>query len=78
MPVSAPFHCDLMDNAKLVMQNDLMNIVLINRLFQLFKILLLMLQRDIKTIKINLVNQITATVRWRETMEKFMELGLSH
>ena len=46
LPVSAPFHCDLMDNAKLVMQNELMQILfLINRLFQLFKILLLMLQK---------------------------------
>ena len=27
--------------------------------------------------KNNLVNQVTATVRWRETMEKFKELGVT-
>ena len=31
---------------------------------------------DVEIIKNNLVNQVTATVRWRETMEKFKELGV--
>ena len=34
-----------------------------------------MLQQDVETIKNNLINQVIRnSVRWRETMEKFMEL----
>jgi len=76
LPVSAPFHCDLMDNAKLVMQNELANINLSKPNIPIVQNTTVNATQDIETIKINLINQVTETVRWRETMEKFMELGV--
>ena len=76
LPVSAPFHCDLMDNAKLVMQNELTKINLSKPNIPIVQNTTVNATQDIETIKINLINQVTETVRWRETMEKFIELGV--
>ena len=67
---------DLMDNAKLVMQNELANINLSKPNIPIVQNTTVNATQDIETIKINLINQVTETVRWRETMEKFMELGV--
>ena len=76
LPVSAPFHCDLMNNAKEIMKNELMNIVLNKPIIPIVQNTTVDATEDIEEIKNNLVNQVTATVRWRETMEKFKELGV--
>ena len=76
LPVSAPFHCDLMSNAKDIMKNELMNVVLNKPIIPILQNTTVEATEDIETIKNNLVNQVTATVRWRETMEKFKELGV--
>jgi [acyl-carrier-protein] S-malonyltransferase len=65
-----------MDNAKLVMQNELANINLSKPNIPIVQNTTVNATQDIETIKINLINQVTETVRWRETMEKFMELGV--
>ena len=77
LPVSAPFHCDLMNDAKEIMKNELMNIVLNKPIIPIVQNTTVDATEDIETIKNNLVNQVTATVRWRETMEKFKELGVT-
>jgi len=77
LPVSAPFHCDLMNNAKEIMKNELMNIVLNKPIIPIVQNTTVDATEDIETIKNNLVNQVTETVRWRETMEKFKELGVT-
>jgi len=76
LPVSAPFHCDLMNDAKDIMKNELMNIVLNKPIIPIVQNTTVEVTEDIETIKYNLINQVTATVRWRETMEKFKELGV--
>ena len=76
LPVSAAFHCDLMNDAKEIMKNELMNIVLNKPIIPIVQNTTVDATDDVKTIKNNLVNQVTATVRWRETMEKFKELGV--
>ncbi|MED5484352.1 MAG: ACP S-malonyltransferase [Pseudomonadota bacterium] len=76
LPVSAPFHCDLMDNAKIVIQNELANINLSKPKIPIVQNTTVSATQDIETIKINLINQVIETVRWRETMEKFTELGV--
>ena len=77
LPVSAPFHCDLMNDAKEIMKNELMNIVLNKPIIPIVQNTTVDATEDIETIKNNLVNQVTETVRWRETMEKFKELGIT-
>ena len=76
LPVSAPFHCDLMNNAKEIMKNELMNIVLNKPIIPIIQNTTVNVTEDTEEIKSNLVNQVTATVRWRETIEKFKELGV--
>ena len=77
LPVSAPFHCDLMNDAKEIMKNELMNISLNKPIIPIVQNTTVDATEDIEEIKNNLVNQVTATVRWRETMEKFKELGVT-
>ena len=76
LPVSAPFHCDLMNDAKEIMKNELMSIVLNKPIIPIIQNTTVNATEDAEEIKSNLVNQVTATVRWRETMEKFKELGV--
>ena len=76
LPVSAPFHCDLMNDAKEIMKNELMSIVLNKPIIPIIQNTTVNVTQDTEEIKNNLVNQVTATVRWRETMEKFKELGV--
>ena len=76
LPVSAPFHCDLMDNAKLIMQNEFTNINLSKPSIPIIQNTTVNATQDTETIKVNLINQVTETVRWRETMDKFNELGV--
>ena len=76
LPVSAPFHCDLMNDAKEIMKNELMSIVLNKPIIPIIQNTTVNATEDTEEIKSNLVNQVTATVRWRETMEKFEELGV--
>ena len=76
LPVSAPFHCDLMNDAKEIMKNELMSIVLNKPIIPIIQNTTVNATEDTEEIKNNLVNQVTATVRWRETMEKFKELGV--
>jgi len=76
LPVSAPFHCDLMNNAKDIMKNELINITLNKPIIPIVQNTTVDSTEDVEIIKNNLINQVTATVRWRETMEKFQELGV--
>ena len=76
LPVSAPFHCELMNDAKDIMKNELMNITINKPIIPIIQNTSVDVTEDVEIIKNNLVNQVTATVRWRETMEKFKELGV--
>ena len=77
LPVSAPFHCDLMNDAKEIMKTELMSIVLDKPIIPIVQNTTVNVTEDTEEIKSNLVDQVTATVRWRETMEKFNELGVN-
>jgi len=76
LPVSAPFHCDLMSDAKEIMKNELMSIVINKPIIPIIQNTTVDATEDTEEIKSNLVDQVTSTVRWRETMEKFKELGV--
>ena len=77
LPVSAPFHCDLMKPAKETMRSELENTEFGDLLTPIIQNVSLELTTDSDTIKENLVKQVTGTVRWRETMNKFVEHGVT-
>jgi len=75
LPVSAPFHCSLMQPASEEMKNHLNNltintpkIVLCNNFDALFI-------TDPEKIKDSLISQITGRVRWKESIENMNKLG---
>ena len=76
LPVSAPFHCDLMNNAKLVMKDEIMNTNFNEPIIPIVQNTTVEQTTDVEAIKMNLINQVTETVRWRETMLKFIDLGV--
>ena len=76
LPVSAPFHCDLMNNAKFIMKDEIMNTSFNEPIIPIVQNTTVEQTTDIEVIKMNLINQVTETVRWRETMLKFIDLGV--
>ena len=77
LPVSAPFHCDLMKPAKEIMSSELDNVEFSDPSIPLIQNVSVESTKDKEILKKNLVKQITKSVRWRETMDKFVELGVT-
>ena len=83
LPVSAPFHCQLMKPATELMKNEIMNTEFNIPKNEIFSNVTAKQTRDPKEIKKLLVEQIEKTVRWREIIinminlneEKFIEIG---
>ena len=83
LPVSAPFHCRLMQPASEIMQEALNNLKFNAPLIPVVSNITALPHTDPLTLRKNLINQVTGTVRWRETMEfaknqgvkKITELG---
>ena len=75
LPVSAPFHCELISNAALVMKKEIMNYT-----FNVFKVPLYSnVTAEVcneKEIKELLVTQIVSKVRWREIIENMLKNGI--
>ena len=83
LPVSAPFHCPLMQPAADAMQDALSYVVLEAPSVALFANVTAQPETDPDTIRNQLVEQVTGMVRWRESIanmaqggvEEFVELG---
>ena len=83
LPVSAPFHCPLMQSAAEAMQDALSYVVLDAPAVPLFANVTAQATSDPDTIRNQLVEQVTGMVRWRESVanmsaagvEEFIELG---
>lgn len=83
LPVSAPFHCPLMRPAAEAMRDALGYIVVEQPAVPVFANVTAQLETDPDTIRNQLVEQVTAMVRWRESVanmadagvEEFIELG---
>jgi [acyl-carrier-protein] S-malonyltransferase len=83
LPVSAPFHCPLMQPAADAMQDALSYVLLSKPAVPLFANVTAQQETDPDTIRAQLVEQVTAMVRWRESIanmsaagvEEFIELG---
>ena len=83
LPVSAPFHCRLMEPARMIMEEALNNLKFNLPLIPIVSNITALPHTDPTILRKNLINQVTGTVRWRETMEfaknknvkKLIELG---
>ena len=83
LPVSAPFHCDLMAPAAAVMEEALEQTSFNDSGIPIYCNVTAAPQTQAKQLRKNLVTQITSRVRWRESLaemslagaKKFIELG---
>ncbi|MEO5640777.1 MAG: ACP S-malonyltransferase [Sphingomicrobium sp.] len=83
LPVSAPFHCSLMKPAADAMAEALGKTVIARPAVPIFANVTAAAESDPDMIRAQLVEQVTAMVRWRETIanmaaagvEEFVELG---
>jgi [acyl-carrier-protein] S-malonyltransferase len=71
LPVSAPFHCDLMAPAGEAMADALQDADLISPIVPLVNNVTAAPTKDVDQIRRDLVTQVTGRVRWRESV-KFM------
>jgi len=76
LPVSAPFHCSLMAHAAEVMAEALENATLTEPTVPLVANVSAAREYDPARIRDLLVRQVTATVRWRESVEAMTAMGV--
>ena len=76
LAVSAPFHCPLMRPAQEIMEKSLSSIKVQKPDVPVISNVTVDISEDENQIKNNLVNQVTKMVRWRETMTKFVDMGV--
>lgn len=77
LPVSAPFHCPLMQPAADAMETALADVVLRAPLVPVFANVTAAAVSDPDTIRTLLVEQVTGMVRWRESVAAMFEVGVS-
>ena len=83
LAVSAPFHCRLMEPARVIMEEALNNLKFNVPLIPIVSNITALAHTDPTILRKNLIDQVTGTVKWRETMEfaknqgvkKIIELG---
>ena len=83
LPVSAPFHCDLMAPAAAVMEEALAATQICDAAIPVYCNVTAAAETKAVKLRENLVAQVTARVRWRESLvamsnagaQKFIELG---
>ena len=76
LPVSAPFHCPLMQPAAEAMSDALSYVVVETPAVPLYANVTAKPERDPDTIRGLLVDQVTAMVRWRESIANMAEAGV--
>ena len=83
LPVSAPFHCRLMKPAQIIMEEALNKLNFKTPTVPIISNINVLPENNPDELRKNLIDQVTGTVRWRETMEfaentgvkKIIELG---
>ena len=76
LPVSAPFHCPLMQPAAEAMSDALSYVVVESPLVPLFANVTASAESDPDTIRKLLVDQVTGMVRWRESVGNMADAGV--
>lgn len=77
LPVSAPFHCSLMEPAKIEMQAALAEITMAAPCVPVVANVTATAERDPRIIRELLVRQVTGAVRWRESVLYMGEQGVT-
>lgn len=77
LPVSAPFHCSLMQSAADALAKDLANVTFQEPKLSIVCNVTADLLEDIKDAPKLLEKQVTAAVRWTESIEKLNNLGVN-
>lgn len=75
LPVSAPFHCPLMQPAAEAMRDALSHVLVEQPLVPLFANVTAQPESDPDRIRSQLVDQVTGMVRWRESVANMFEAG---
>ena len=78
LPVSAPFHCDLMDNATKIMTEELNKLNFKNGKNKLISNVTANEIKDSDELKKLLIKQIENRVRWRESVINMIENNVDH
>ena len=78
LPVSAPFHCDLMNNATKIMAEELNKINFKNGQNKLISNVTANEIKDQYELKTLLIKQIEHRVRWRESVINMIENNVNH
>jgi [acyl-carrier-protein] S-malonyltransferase len=78
LPVSAPFHCRLMQPAADVMAKALSEVTVNRPVVPLVSNVLAVPISDPEEIRTRLVEQVTGTVRWRESVAYMASQGVTH
>ena len=76
LPVSAPFHCNLMANATEIMKQELDNINFKESKNKLISNVTADEVQDLKELKNLLISQIESRVRWRESIINMINYGV--
>jgi [acyl-carrier-protein] S-malonyltransferase len=76
LPVSAPFHCPLMQPAAEAMRDALSYVVVTEPVVPVFANVTAQPERDPDTIRNQLVEQVTGMVRWRESIANMFDAGV--
>ena len=76
LPVSAPFHCRLMEPARKVMEKALNDIEFKTPLIPIISNISASPETDPLILKKNLIDQVTGTVKWRQTMDYAKNIGI--
>ena len=76
LPVSAPFHCPLMEPAAEAMRDALSYVVVRQPAVPLFANVTAQPETDPDTIRNQLVEQVTGMVRWRESVANMFDSGV--
>ena len=77
LPVSAPFHCRLMLPAQLIMKSAIAKINFHAPIVPIVSNTTASPENNTDNLKKNLIDQVTSTVRWRETMNLANKLGVT-
>ena len=76
LPVSAPFHCPLMEPAAEAMRDALSYVIVEAPEVPVFANVTAQPETDPDTIRNQLVEQVTGMVRWRESIAKMVDAGV--
>jgi [acyl-carrier-protein] S-malonyltransferase len=76
LPVSAPFHCPLMQPAAEAMRDALSYVVVAQPAVPVFANVTAQPETDPDTIRNQLVEQVTGMVRWRESVANMFDAGV--